>query len=255
MSYNKECNVMTRLIYLVILIPVLLASLTACGLRERLAGVELPADWRDQGAVAATRAAEAVATAAVQAGEARELTGPAAATAAAAAATVAAQGGDSLATAQAAGLIPPVDIDFLKERVANMQPDGSGTISATFTDAELNQAIRLAQQIAIQTGQPILIHDAQIRFASGLITINGRVMQPTDASVSFIFRPYVSGNSLQFEVIQANLGDSSAPALLLAQAESLLNRTLGEIVSNLPTGFTLQDVIVGEGMITIVARR
>jgi hypothetical protein len=246
---------MTQLARIVILTLFLTMSLAACGLTERLPDVELPDDWRDQGAAAATRAASAMATAAVQAEEARELAGPAAATAAAAAATAAAQGGDALATAQASGLVPAVDVDYLKERVARVQPDGSGTISVTFTDTELNQAIGLIQQIAAQTGQPSLIHDAQTRFAGGLLTIEGRVTQPSAAAVRFVFRPYVSGGTLQFEVIEATRDNTGAPAFLRSQAESLLNRTLGEVVSNLPTGFTLQDVIVGEGMITIVARR
>jgi hypothetical protein len=246
---------MTRLSRLLILTLFLSISLTACGLRERLSDIELPGDWRDQGASAATRAAEAMATAAAHADEARELAGPAATTAAAAAATAAAQGGDAFATAQASGLIPAVDVDYLKERVAGVQPDGSGTVSVTFTDAELNQAMQLVQQIAAQTGQPILIRDLQTRFSSGLITISGRITQPANRSISIIFRPYVSGNTLRFEVIEANMGESNTPELLLSQAESLLNRTLGEAASNLPTGFILQDVIIGEGMVTIVARR
>jgi hypothetical protein len=232
----------------------LIGSLAACGVQERLPEVEISDDWRQQGAAAATRAAVAMATAAVQADEARELAGPAAATAVAAAATAAAQGGDSLATAQAAGIVPAVDVDFLRERMTNVQPVG-GTLTVTFTDAELNQAIRLAQQVAAQTGRVILIHDAQIRFTSGLMTFSGRVTQPIAAEVRIIFRPMVSNGLLQFEVVDATLGDSSAPTPLLNQAAALLNSTLGEIVSNLPVGYTLHEVVVGEGMITVVARR
>lgn len=233
----------------------LIGSLAACGVRERLPEVEISDNWRQQGAAAATRAAVAMATAAVQADEARELAGPAAATAVAAAATAAAQGGDSLATAQAGGIIPAVDVDFLKERMTNIRPDGSGTLTVTFTDAELNQAIRLAQQMAAQTGRVILIHDAQIRFTSGLMTFSGRITQPIAAEVRIIFRPMVINGLLQFEVVDATLGDSSAPTPLLNQAAALLSSTLGEIVSNLPVGYTLHEVVVGEGMITVVARR
>lgn len=227
---DKERTGMSYLTRLFSLTLFLTLSLSGCGLQDSLPTVEMPDDWRDQGAVAATRAAEAMATAA-------------------------AQGGDSLATAQAAGIIPAIDSDYLKERAARVQPDGSGAISLTFTDSEINQAIQLMQQVTAQTGQPVLIHEPQTRFASGLITISGRVTQPTTTSASFVFRPYVSDNTLQFEVVHATVGNSNAPGPIRTQVESLLNRTLGGAVSNLPIGFTLQNVIVGEGMITVVARR
>jgi hypothetical protein len=55
---------------------------------------------------------------------------------------------------------------WISQRAHGQRAAGrQGTLSVTFTDAELNQAIRLAQQMAAQTGQPILIHDAQTRFS------------------------------------------------------------------------------------------
>lgn len=248
-------NHLPRLLITMLFLLGLNAGLTACGVPERLPEVDLPTDWREQGATAATRAAEALATAAVYAEEARELAGPAATRAAEAAATAAAQGSDALSTAQAEGVIPAIDIDYLKERAANVRPDPSGTVSITFTDTELNQAIRLSQQAAAQAGRVILLHDAQVRFTSGLIIVSGQVTQPVTAPVRVVFRPLVSFGSLQFEVVEATLGDSNAPRPLLNQAEFLLSSTLGEAVSNLPVGLTLQEVIVGEGMITVVARR
>ncbi len=233
----------------------LTVSLAACSVQERLPEVELPGDWREQGEAAATRAAEAAATAAAYAEEAIEMAGPAATAAAERAATVAAQSSDALATAQAEGLVPLVDVDSLRERAASVRPDSSGSVSITFTDAELNQAIRLAQQVAAQSGRIILIHNPEVRFGSGLIIVSGDVTQPVAAQIRVVFRPFVSFGSLQFEVVEATLGNTTAPAPVLSQAESLLSSTLGAAVSNLPVGFTLQEVVVGEGMITVMAQR
>jgi hypothetical protein len=242
---------MTYLPRLFILTLTLLFSLTGCGLRERLSDAGLPDDWREQGAVAATRAAEAVATAAVAAGD----TGEVAATTAAAAATAAAQGSEALATAQAAGLIPAVDVDALKERMANVQPDGSGNIQVTITEAEVNQALQTAQQLARQSGQILIIQEAQVQFHGGLITVTGRVSQPASAALRAVFRPSVQNGMLQFALVEATIGNNSVPHVLLSQAEALLNNTVGEAVSNLPTGFTLQEVMIGTATMTVVARR
>jgi hypothetical protein len=242
--FYEERIVMTHLTRIFILTLILAFSLTGCGLRERLREAGLPDDWREQGAAAATRAAEAMAD-----------SGEVAATAAAAAATAAAHGGEALATAQAAGLLPAVDVEALKERMANVQPDGSGNVTVTISDAEVNQALQAAQRLAAQSGQILIIQDAQVRFQGGLITVNGRVSQPVAAPLRAVFRPQVQHGVLQFALVEATLGNSSLPQPLLNQAEALLNSTLGEAVSNLPTGFTLQEVMIGTGTMTVVAQR
>jgi hypothetical protein len=45
--------------------------------------------------------------------------------------------------------------------------------------------------------------------ASGLITISGRVTQPIAAEVRIIFAPMSAEELLQFEVVDATLGDNT----------------------------------------------
>ena len=219
---------------IVIFIILLLMSSLACNLTSERANEQAQA---------------AVATAAVVGQQAEEL----AATAAVVAATVAAQGGDILATIEAADITMP-DMAALRSRVQSILPDENGNVSLTLTDAELSNVVE-DQQATTTTAdeQTIALQNPGVRFTNGTILFQGEVTQPIEAQLSVSFRPIVEDGALRFEAEGASLGGINVPATLLQTAESRLNNTLGEAMTHLPEGVTLQAVIVGEGTLTIMA--
>jgi len=216
-----------------------------------LAEITVPARVSEQADALATQAASVAATAAggataiAAAGEADSVV-----------ATAVAQGETLAATAQsAAGQIPGVDINALKERFSSVQPDENGNVSVTITDDELNQAIQASQAAAAQAGSTLQIQNAQATFSGGNIILAGNVTEPVAADLSVSFRPDVANGTLQFEVVSATVGGVTVPPLLLQSAEATLNNTLGEAMSNLPAQVVLQDVVVGEGTLTVLGGR
>lgn len=233
-----------------LLLLLIISLLAACNssATSPLAQVTVPAIVSDQAEALATQAASVAATAAVGA------------TAVAASeqsdsvvATAVAQGETIAATAQsAADQIPGLDINALRERFSSVQPDENGNVSVTITDAELNQAIQASQAAAAQAGATLQIQNAQATFTGGNIVLAGKVTEPIVADLNVTFRPYVAGATLQFEVVSATVGGIAVPAPLLQSAEATLNSTLGEAINSLPAQVVLQDVIMGEGTMTVV---
>lgn len=234
-----------------LLVPLLVGLACQLGSPPALPDVDLNA--------AGTQAANTVATAQAAAGNLDGLAETAAAVAATAevlAGTVAAQGGDALATAQAAAtLIPPVTVDAtsLRDKINNLQPDENGNVTVTFTDDELNQAITFQQQT--QEGGQVAMQNAAVVFTDGSIILTGQVTTPVTAQFTVVFRPFIANGTLQFDVVSATVGNVNVPPALLNSAEATLNNTLGAALSQLPTGVTLTSVNVSEGLLTVVGNR
>jgi hypothetical protein len=51
------------------------------------------------------------------------------------------------------------------------------------------------------------------------------------------------------------MGSITVPPVLLQTVEASLNNTLGEVMSNLPAGVTLQAITVSEGSLTVTAHQ
>ncbi|GAB4271629.1 MAG: hypothetical protein Kow0080_17260 [Candidatus Promineifilaceae bacterium] len=241
-----------------LLVPLFLALACQLGSVPNLPDVDLNA--------AGTQAANAAATAQAAVGNMDELAATAesvAATAEVVAATAAAQSGQALATVQASatlvtqvpGMNVTVDIESLKEKIAALQPDENGNITYTMTEAEMNQALVAKEQAQIEQGQPPAVQGATVSFADGIVTLTGTVTTPVTAQLMVTFRPYVINGVLQFEVLSATVGSVTVPPALLDAAESTLNGTLGELLSQLPAGYGLTAVTVSQGTLTITAAR
>ena len=128
-----------------------------------------------------------------------------------------------------------------------VQPDGSGNISVTITDDQLNAAVAAGQSTGQGSGQ---IQNVLFTFVPGAIIMTGDVTQPVQAALSVTFTPYVNNGVLQFDITQATLGNFQVPPATLNQAEATLNSTLGTAVTQLPANVTLQSVTVGDGVMT-----
>ena len=213
---------------------VLLMSSLACNLGSERTGEQ---------------AQSAIATAAVVGQQAEQ----AAATAAIVAATVAAQGQDVLATVQAMDLA--TDMATLARKVAAVLPDENGNINIALTDAELTQVIQGQQATTTAEGQTVTLQNPAVQFDKGTILFQGDVTEPVQAELAVTFRPIVEAGTLRFEVVTASVGAINVPPALLQTAESTLNNTLGEAMTHLPAGVTLQALTIGEGILTITAHK
>lgn len=192
----------------------------------------------------------AVATAVVVSEQAQQ----AAATAAVVAATVAAQGQDVIATVQASDFQLP-DMQALRERVSALRPDEDGNISFTIGDAQLTQVIQDHQANATPDGEMPKVQNLSVQFINGTILLRGDVTDPVQAQLSVSFWPIVENGGLRFQVASATVGSIAVPAALLQTVEGSLNNTLGEAMTNLPAGITLQAITVSEGNLTIMAHQ
>ena len=242
MKHNKT--------FLLILITLLILPALACG------GVDLPDvnvdELAGQAAEAATQAADMAATAVIVAQEAAQ-------SAATLAASDQIQNLEATAVAAATSLansdfeLP--DTSSLRQKFANAQPDANGNITITLTDAEMNEAIRLKQTADEEAGQPQPVQGLAVTFTGGNIVMTGSITTPITAQLTATFRPYVANSALQFEVVSASLGSINVPTALLSASQATLNNTLNDAMGNLPAGYTLQEVIMGEGTMTINAHK
>lgn len=196
--------------------------------------VTIPAGMAETAQALSGTAAAAAGTAAVQAG-----------TVAVQAGTVAAQGGAAVQTVVAAGT---PDINALREKLAALLPDENGNVTVTITDDDVNQAI----QSQPAEGQ---LQNPAVTFTGGNVVLVGDVTEPVTARLTVVFRPYVADGLLQFEVVQATLGNVNVPPTLLQSAENTLNGTLGDALNNLPAGIEVTGITMGEGTMVVVGRR
>ncbi|MFZ0543959.1 MAG: hypothetical protein WAM60_00880 [Candidatus Promineifilaceae bacterium] len=161
------------------------------------------------------------------------------------------EGSVAIETLQAGG---SAGLGALEEKFQSIQTDENGNFSVTVTDTEVNEAIQLGQESQGAAGnsplkQPVVV------FTGGNIVLTGNVTQPIEAQLTVVFRPSVANGVVQFEVVSATLGTIQVPAAVLSTAEATLNSTLGQAMGNIPTGFTLQSVVMGEGTMTVSGTR
>lgn len=206
----------------------LLTPALACGLEGLSApevNVTIPAD-------AAEQAGNAAATAAAAAGEAGN-----------AAATLAAQ-------AEGSGVSLP-DGSALAERFAALQPDESGNVTITVTEAQMNQALQQGEERAAAQGQEQQVQNIQVTFNDGRIILSGNITAPINGTLTVTFRPYVMNGNLQFEAVEATINEQRVPNAVLQTASATMNGTLGTAANELPNNITWQSVTVSDGVLTL----
>jgi hypothetical protein len=246
-TFMKKLSYLLFILLILLVIPAL-----ACG----GGSVNLPDvavdELAGQASDAATQAAEAAAKAVIVAQEAAD-------TAATLAASDQAQNLEATAVAAATNIansdyqLP--DTSSLRQKFAQAQPDENGSISITITDDEVNEAIQFKQNAAAEAGQEQPLENTAVTFTGGSIILTGNITSPITAQLTVVFRPYVADGILQFEVVSATLGSITVPAALLSASEATLNNTLNEAMGSLPANYTLQEVLMNEGTMTINGRK
>lgn len=215
-------------------------------------------------AVAATAAASAqdldnlAGTAAAQVATAAPTLQAAAATEVAAAAATALPTLEAQAEAIGtivAGLPSGATMDELKERFAAVQLDENGAFRITITDAEWNQALMARQETRIAAGDPPATQDITFVFLPDRIDLTGRVVSPIQGPLTASFRPYVAAGVFQFEILAATINEVAVPQPLLELAAGSVRETIDELISTLPDGLQLTEVLLQEGAMTITGQR
>ncbi|MEM7799556.1 MAG: hypothetical protein AAF633_10230 [Chloroflexota bacterium] len=142
------------------------------------------------------------------------------------------------------------DLDSLKAKMSQAVPDENGQVSVTINQDELNQVIQSATDLS----QADNISNVTFRFTGGMIIFEATITRPVSGDLYISFVPYVSGNTLQFEVAEVSLDGKRVPPATVAMAEATLNSTLGEAMNQLPQNVILTDIIVGEGYMTVLGQ-
>ncbi len=158
---------------------------------------------------------------------------------------------DLLATVQASDFQINVNVDALREKFTNLQPDANGNISVTLTDEEINQAIQGQNNVA---QQGISLQGIGVTFTGGNVVLTAMVTEPLQAQMTASFQPQVIDSQLQFTLVSAVLGRLPVPPAVLQSVEQTLNTTIGQLIATIPADYRLQDIVMGEGTMTIVAR-
>lgn len=214
---------------LILILSLLLLSALACGFGAKLAEVDETVSMAETAQAAAQQAGGVVQTVAAEAPE---------------------QGSVAVATLQSADA---PEIDALREKFSNIQPDINGNYTVTLTDTELNQVLQLQPTLTDPNAQ-VQLQNALVTFTGGNIFLNARVVQPLTADLSVTVRPYVLDGELGFDLQQASLGSLPVPGPILSVVEGSLNASLDQALNSVPVGYQLVSVTLGEGTITIVAR-
>lgn len=242
---------------LLIFVGILLLATLACG----IGGVEVPDVGLPEGAAATAEgaaevAATAMAGATLPAGAeetAESAAGRAGGLAATAIALAGEQGSGLLATLQASDFEVQItfDIEPLRNKVNQAQPDASGNINLEISEEELNRAIDVR---AGRAGEEPALEDPEVNFTGGNIILVGRVQQPIQGELRATFQPVVSDGQLRLFLTDVNIGGIPVPTVLLSSVEATINASLATLLSTLPSNYRLSEIVIGEGAMTIVAR-
>jgi hypothetical protein len=214
---------------IILILSLLMLSALACGFGAKLAEVDETVSMAETAQAAAQQAGGVVQTVAAEAPD---------------------QGSVAVATLQSANA---PEIDALREKFSNIQPDVDGNYTVTLTDTELNQVLQLQPTLTDPNAQ-VQLQNALVSFTGGNIVLNARVVQPLAADLSVTVRPYVLDGELSFDLQQASLGSLPVPGPILSVVEGSLNASLDQALNSVPVGYQLVSVTLGEGTITIVAR-
>ena len=178
------------------------------------------------------------------------------------AATLAAQAATSGQEAVEALRQGGFDAEYLREKFAEavvVDVDGNN-VTLTVTEAELNAAVLLNQQEAVATGENPPVTNLQVRFTNGTVIFNGQLTAPVEGQLQAVFQPLlvdlvsngtVIDRELRFELINATVGTVQVPNYVVNLLEARLNGTLVAALGTLPENVVLDEVVVGEGIMTI----
>jgi len=183
-----------------------------------------------------------------------------------AAQTAAAQAGDlagtvaAVATAEGSGAIETAkalatrQVNLLKEKLANIEPDADGNYQVSLTEGEVNTVLRLRQLLSGDVFGAGL-QSQEVSFRDGRLTLTGSILEPLPGQLRASMRPSVVAGQLQLVIEEASLAGREAPPQAVEAAEAAISGALSETLAYLPAGVQLQEILVGDGQLTLVGRK
>jgi hypothetical protein len=161
------------------------------------------------------------------------------------------EGGKLIATAIA---MATPHADYLKDKLASLEPDADGNYRVTLTENEVNTLLRLRQLL---TGDLLGagIQSQEVKFRDGSITLSGTILEPLPGRLFVRMRPSVEAGQIQLDIQESSLAGQAAPQQALEAAEGAITGGLGEILEFLPADVQLQEVTVANGEIVITGRK
>ena len=132
---------------------------------------------------------------------------------------------------------------------ASALPEGSVPIDVTITDVQLNKLIAILQA---STQQPANIDNLSASFSDGNVILSGTLNEPINGQITVTFHPNLVDNHVQFEVVSAAFGKINVPVTGLNVVQSALNKIWVGALNNLQATITIEEISVGDGMMTIV---
>ncbi len=161
------------------------------------------------------------------------------------------QGATAVAALQA---IEAPELDQIKAKLSNIQPDQFGNYTVTLTEGEINQLLQVSQSLS-DSGNQVQLINTIITFRAGKVNLAARLVEPIGADIQLSLLPEVHDGTLRFQLQEASLGPLPAPQFVLSGIESALNGALVNALTEVPGTVVLTSVSVGEGTITIVGRQ
>jgi hypothetical protein len=195
---------------------------------------------------AATRAAQAAATAGFLTNQVGGI-----------AATAVAQGSDIVATAQILATPDPGNLaagaTALEQKLANIQPDANGNFIVALTETDFNEFVSGQTGGGFQT-EGLRVENVLIDLTTEAAKLTGDVQEPVALPLTVEMRPTIQDGRLYFEIISATAGIFPAPTALLDLIELTANSELTQVLAGLPPNLTLQDVQLGDDVLMIMGR-
>ncbi len=140
---------------------------------------------------------------------------------------------------------------LLADRLTAVQATGDNSYTITTTDAEMTQAMLLAQTNLNNNGSTPTLQNPSVQFTNSNMILTGTISEPNLGEVTVTMQPVVSNGRLQFNITSAAIGSTTIPPFILNGAAATLNSTLGSLTNNLPAGYTLQSVAISEGIMQV----
>ncbi|MCK5922542.1 MAG: hypothetical protein KAG66_16495 [Methylococcales bacterium] len=161
------------------------------------------------------------------------------------------QGADIIATVQASDL----NLDGLQSIFEAVDVDSDGNFTMVITEAQLNEAVALRQTQAADQGEVPAVQDLHFTLQDGIVTLQGNILEPIESSLLVAFIPSIVDGGIHFTLVSAQIGGITVPTALVDGAESALNSTIGDAITNLPAGFTITAVTVSQGTLVLTGSR
>lgn len=149
--------------------------------------------------------------------------------------------------------VPVVVGPALEDQMATAAAElsATGQVTVVFTEAQL--ANYMAERLSTNTDAPLV--NPQVLLRDGQIVVSGDLTVAfVKATATFTLRPYIDNGRLQVELVDAKMGSIPIPDDTLTTLTNTINQNLSGLTTIENRQFTLEQVVVADGTITLSGR-